>query len=70
MDPAMSSADLVAIFEMELRLCQVRAGENVLVFTDPRFPHPEYPPAAFAAARCLGANVYLNYSFSLDGWRD
>jgi len=59
MDPAMSSADLVAMFETELRLCRVGAGENVLIFTDPRFPHPAYPPAAFAAARCLGANVYL-----------
>jgi 2,5-dihydroxypyridine 5,6-dioxygenase len=59
MDLAMSSADLVALFEAELQLCRVRAGENVLLFTDPRFPHPVYPPAAFAAARCLGANVYL-----------
>jgi len=55
----LSSADLVAMFELELRLCQVKRGENVLVFTDPRFPHPEYPPAAFAAARSLGANVYV-----------
>jgi 2,5-dihydroxypyridine 5,6-dioxygenase len=59
MDASMSSADLVAMFEAELRLCQVQAGETVLVFTDPRFPHPEYPPAAFAAARSLGATVYL-----------
>jgi 2,5-dihydroxypyridine 5,6-dioxygenase len=59
MNLALSSADLVAMFEHELRLCQVKRGESVLVFTDPRFPHPKYPPAAFAAARSLGANVYL-----------
>ena len=59
MNLALSSADLVAMFEHELRLCQVKRGESVHVFTDPRFPHPEYPPAAFAAARSLGANVYL-----------
>ena len=59
MDSSMSSADLVAMFEAELRLCKVQKGEDVLVFTDPRFPHPEYPPAAFAAARSLGANVYV-----------
>ncbi len=59
MDPILSSADLVAMFELELRLCKVKKGETVLVFTDPRFPHAAYPPAAFAAARSLGANVYL-----------
>jgi 2,5-dihydroxypyridine 5,6-dioxygenase len=59
MDSSMSSADLVAMFESELRLCRVMEGETVLIFTDPRFPHPEYPPAAFAAARSLGANVYV-----------
>jgi len=59
MDTIWSIADLVAMFELELRLCRVKAGETVLVFTDPRFPHPEYPPAAFAAARSLGANVYV-----------
>ena len=59
MDPVLGSADLVAMFEHELRLCKVKEGENVLIFTDPRFPHPEYPPAAFAAARSLGGNVYM-----------
>jgi 2,5-dihydroxypyridine 5,6-dioxygenase len=47
------------MFEHELRMCKVTAGENVLIFTDPRFVHPEYPPAAFAAARGLGANAYI-----------
>lgn len=59
MSTELSSADLVAAFQHELRLCKVQEGENVLIFTDPRFPHPEYPPAAFAAARALGANVYI-----------
>jgi len=59
MDSALGSADLVAMFEHELRLCQVKADETVLIFTDPRFPHPEYPPAAFAAARSLGADAYI-----------
>jgi len=59
MDPSLSSADLVAMFEIELRLCKVKEGETVLVFTDPRFSHPEYPPAAFAAARSLGPDIYI-----------
>lgn len=59
MNEALASADLVAAFEEELRLCKVTAGETVLIFTDPRFPHPQYSPAAFAAARSLGANAYI-----------
>jgi 2,5-dihydroxypyridine 5,6-dioxygenase len=53
------SADLVAAFRHELELCKVQEGENVMIFTDPRFVHPEYVPAAFAAARTLGANAYV-----------
>lgn len=59
MTDAMVSADLVAAFQHELRLCKVNEGETVMIFTDPRFIHPEYPPAAFAAARALGANAYV-----------
>ena len=59
MNSFLSSADLVAMFRYELHLCKVKEGENILIFTDPRFPHPEYAPAAFAAARSLGANVYI-----------
>ncbi len=59
MNDALASADLVAAFQKELRLCKVMEGETVLIFTDPRFPHPQYPPAAFAAARSLGANAYI-----------
>jgi 2,5-dihydroxypyridine 5,6-dioxygenase len=62
MDSVLGSADLVAMFEHELRLCKVQPDETVLIFTDPRFPHPEYPPAAFAAARSLGADVYIMVS--------
>ncbi|MCZ7545598.1 MAG: hypothetical protein M5R40_19675 [Anaerolineae bacterium] len=62
MDLSLSSADLVTAFEHVLRLCKVREGETVLIFTDPRFPHPQYPPAAFAAARSLGAEVYIMVS--------
>lgn len=62
MDPNYASADLVAAFRQELDLCKVREGENVLIFTDPRFIHPEYVPAAFAAASTLGANSYVMYS--------
>ena len=58
----LASADLVAAFRQVLELCGVHPGENVLVFTDPRFPHPHYPPAAFAAARSLGASAYLMVS--------
>lgn len=56
---SLGSADLVAMFTHELRLCKVQPDENVLIFTDPRFLHPEYPPAAFAAAASLGANAYV-----------
>ena len=62
MQSALQSADLVALFEHELRLCKVKPGETVLIFTDPRFIHPSYPPAAFAAARSLGAIVYVMVS--------
>ena len=59
MHPTDARVDLVDLFAHELRLCRVNSGESVLIFTDPDFPHPEYPPAAFEAARSLGANVYI-----------
>jgi len=59
MPTALQSADLVGHFQHELRLCKVQPGETVLVFTDPLFPHPEYVPAAFAAASALGASAYV-----------
>jgi hypothetical protein len=56
---AHGSAELVAIFIEELKLCKVKSGETMLIFTDPQFVPLEYPPAAFAAARALDANVYI-----------
>jgi len=70
MNTVLASADLVAMFAHVLRLCKVRGGENILIFTDPRFPHSEYPPAAFAAVRSLGANVYILTSQSDQGLDD
>ncbi|NPV08320.1 MAG: hypothetical protein HPY83_10225 [Anaerolineae bacterium] len=59
MQTQLASADLVARFQYVLRRCKVQERETVLIFTDPRFPHPHYPPAAFAAARSLGADTYI-----------
>lgn len=62
MDLVLGSVDLVAMFIEELRLCKVQPGETVLIFTDPQFIRPDYPPAAFAAARALGAEAYIMVS--------
>ena len=62
------SADLVRLFVEELRLCKVQVGETVLVFTDPAFPHPTYAPAAFAAAKVLGAAPYILLASSEDSF--
>lgn len=70
MESVLASADIVAAFEHELRLCRVEPGETVLIFTDPRYIRPEYPPAAFAAARALGANVYILTSQGDQGFDD
>lgn len=67
MDDALKIADLAHLFVEELRLCQVQPGETVLIFTDPSFPHPAYPPAAFAAAKLLGAEPYVLTASSEDG---
>jgi len=66
MNTELVSSDLVALFVEELRLCKLQAGENVLIFTDPVFPHPAYPTAAFAAAQVLGAMPYLLVASSGD----
>ena len=39
MHPFLGSADLTPHFERTLRLCKVRPGETVLIFTDALFPH-------------------------------
>jgi 2,5-dihydroxypyridine 5,6-dioxygenase len=59
MHPLLGSADLTPHFERTLRLCKVRPGETVLIFTDALFPHYAYPGAALAAASALGAQVYI-----------
>jgi len=50
----LGSADLVGMFTHELRLCKVQPGENVLIFTDPRFLHPAYPPAGLTGRSAFG----------------
>ena len=66
MTDSLVSADLTHLFVEALRLCKVQADESVLIFTDPAFPHPEYPPAAFAAAKVLGASPYMLVASSED----
>jgi len=66
MDVTLVSIDLVHLFVEELSLCKVQAGESVLIFTDPAFPHAAYPPAAFAAAKTLGAKPYIMVAHSED----
>jgi hypothetical protein len=64
MSALFAGADLTPHFEVVLRLACVRPQETVLVFTDPQFPHEAYAPAALAAARSLGATVYVLVSQS------
>ncbi len=59
MNNSFAVADIVSMFESILSLCKVKKGEVVLIFTDPQFPYQMYPPAAFAAAHNLEANVYV-----------
>lgn len=59
MNPVIVSADMVAHFRDVLEQCKVSPGENVLVFTDPQFPHYYYAPAALAAASSLGAKAHI-----------
>ena len=57
-----ASADIVDSFRNQLKLCKLTKGETVLIFTDPRYVRPEYVPAAFAAAKTLGAEAYVMIS--------
>ena len=66
MNTDLAGADLVRLFVEELRLCRVLPGECVLIFTDPAFPHPECPAAAFAAAKVLKADAYVLTASSED----
>jgi 2,5-dihydroxypyridine 5,6-dioxygenase len=68
MSTGLASADLVRLFAEEMRLCGVQPGECVVIFTDPGFPHPQYPPAAFSAIRALGADAYVLTASSEDSF--
>lgn len=59
MNPVIVSADMVRHFRDVLEQCKVTTGENVLIFTDPQFPHYYYAPAALAAASSLGAKAHI-----------
>jgi 2,5-dihydroxypyridine 5,6-dioxygenase len=69
--------ELIPLFRDGLR-GSVREGETVLIFTNPRFPHPQYVPAAAGALRDLGAEVYvldapnaptLSGRYAIDAWK-
>ncbi|ANI40916.1 hypothetical protein [Mycolicibacterium vaccae] len=48
--------DLIEPFRKELELCKVRAGEHVVILSEPS-SRSDYVAASFAAARSLGAHV-------------
>lgn len=48
---------LASLFKAEFAMCQVKAGETLVVLSDPA-TRPEYVTAAFAAAQELGAKVF------------
>jgi 2,5-dihydroxypyridine 5,6-dioxygenase len=50
------STELVELFKEELEACAIKAGDSILLFTDPR-TNPHYPAAFFGAAKLLGAYV-------------
>lgn len=51
-----SSVDLLNAFTRELELCKVKAGEHVVILTEPNSRN-DYAEAAFGAAKSLGAHV-------------
>lgn len=51
-----SSVDLLNAFTRELELCKVKAGEHVVILTEPN-SRDDYAAAAFGAAKSLGAHV-------------
>jgi 2,5-dihydroxypyridine 5,6-dioxygenase len=51
------SAELVALFQRELELCNVRSGETVMAFTNAA-TNPNYAPAIFGACAALGAEAF------------
>lgn len=50
------ASELVPLFKKEMEMCNVKAGENVIIFTDTEFTD-QYPAACSAALEELGANV-------------
>jgi 2,5-dihydroxypyridine 5,6-dioxygenase len=69
--------ELIPLFRDGLRR-SVREGETVLIFTNPRFPFPQYIPAAAGAIRDLGAEVYVLEApnaptlvgrYAIDAWK-
>ena len=52
------TAELFTLFTKHLKLCKVKEGETIILFTDSEF-NEQYPAAYLAAARELGAEVYL-----------
>jgi 2,5-dihydroxypyridine 5,6-dioxygenase len=72
-----TSVELIPLFRDGLRR-SVREGETVLIFTNPRFPFPQYVPAAAGALRDLGAEVFvleapniptLEGRYVIDAWK-
>lgn len=54
----LTSADLVQAFTEELRLCNLRTDEHVVVLAEPS-SREDYVAAAFAAAKACGAHVLV-----------
>ena len=52
------TAELFTLFKKHLKLCKVKEGETIILFTDTEF-NEQYPAACLAAARELGAEVFL-----------
>ncbi|OFW54246.1 MAG: hypothetical protein A2163_10470 [Actinobacteria bacterium RBG_13_35_12] len=52
------SAELFPLFKKHFELCKVKKGEIVVIFKDAEF-NEQYPAAALAAARELGAEVLV-----------
>ncbi|MGH6883472.1 MAG: hypothetical protein ACREFM_21295, partial [Hypericibacter sp.] len=60
-------ARLTGLYRKEFQLCQVKAGETVVVLTD-LAARREYVEAAFAAADELGADIYEICVNAIPSW--
>jgi 2,5-dihydroxypyridine 5,6-dioxygenase len=63
----MNPAKLAALFAKQFRLCNVKAGEAIVIITDLNSPR-EYVAAAFAAADELEAHIYEMCTNTLSSW--